>query len=175
MAKVVVAFPKLSPGDFDFIQSIRKESDELYFNVVDPHFTIIFPVFTEIDETTLINHVVEKSKRFSAFDFVLNKAILNDDAFSNYWHVFLVPDQGNEEIVKLHDEIYTGILEPELRKDIPFVPHIGIANSLNKSGMQKLADKINQDGIKISGKIDSLDICGYIDDTITSIRRISLK
>lgn len=34
--------------------------------------------------------------------------------------------EGNDKIIKLHDELYTNILSEHLRKDIEFIPHIGI-------------------------------------------------
>ncbi len=175
MAKVVVAYPKFNKKDFDWIQSIRKESDILYYKVIKPHFTIVFPVFTEINNKDLVNHVKQKSKNQKPFDISLEKAVINDDAFSDYWHTFLTPKKGYQEIINLHDQLYTGLLEPELRKDIPFIPHVGIANDLNKDSMSKLVDKINQNGVKITGEIDSLNVCDFIDDKINFVDKVNFK
>ena len=119
MAKVVVAYPKLDQKDFDWIQGIRKESDEMYYSVIDPHFSIVFPVFTDISDETFIKHIEEKSAGFKPFDFVLRKAVVNDDAFNDYWHVFLVPTEGSEEIINLHDIMYEDLLKPELPSTFP--------------------------------------------------------
>lgn len=173
MAKVVVAYPKLNHHDFDWIQSIRKDQDVLYYDVVKPHFTIVFPVFTETPEADFIRHIKEKVAGIKPFDFVLSKSVLNKDAFNEYWHAFLVPDKGNKEIINLHDKMYEGLLKPELRPDIPFIAHIGIANDTDKTKMEKLVDELNRNGIDIHGRIESLDICQY-DDKITTIKKINL-
>jgi hypothetical protein len=39
----------------------------------------------------------------------------------------LVLKEGNEKVITLHDELYTGILSPYLRRDLEFIPHIGLA------------------------------------------------
>lgn len=174
MAKVVVAFPKFEQKDLDWIQSIRKEKDLLYYDVIDPHFTIVFPVFTNISDADFIAHIENKAADFKSFDFELTKAILNKDAFNEYWHAFLVPDKGDREIIALHDLMYEGLLRPELRLDIPFISHIGIANDKDQSKMKILIAKLNKDEIKISGRIDSLDICQF-DEKITTIKKINLS
>lgn len=173
MAKVVVTYPKLDQKDLDWIQEIRKESDEMYYSVIDPHFSIVFPVFADISDEDFIKHIEEKSLGFKSFDFILRKAVVNDDAFNDFWHVFLVPTEGSEEITKIHDAMYEDLLKPELRLDIPFIPHIGIANSQDKEKMEQLAKKLNSEGIEIKGRVDSLDICTY-DDKITTIKQIIL-
>ncbi len=44
MAFLVLAYPKIEQSDFDLIQDYRKENDGLFYSVVKPHFTIVFPV-----------------------------------------------------------------------------------------------------------------------------------
>ncbi len=44
MALLVVAYPELSKSDYDRIQAFRQMHDPLYYDVVEPHFTIVFPV-----------------------------------------------------------------------------------------------------------------------------------
>ena len=42
-------------------------------------------------------------------------------------HVFVVPDEGRDQIARLHDELYAGVLRQHLREDIAFVSHVTIA------------------------------------------------
>lgn len=174
MAKVVVAYPKLAKKDFNWIQSIRADHDELYYNVIDPHYTIVFPIFNQINEKDLILHVREKAKTFKPINFTLNKTILNKDAFNEYWHGLVIPEKGYDDIVRLHDEIYAGLLKPELRFDIPYIPHIGIASSKDKDKIQKVVEGFNQQNINIQGTINTLDICDYEDEKVTSNSKIHL-
>jgi hypothetical protein len=55
MALAIVNYPTLSDDDFEWIQSVRRKHDELYFDVIDPHFPFVFPT-DDISESTLIDH-----------------------------------------------------------------------------------------------------------------------
>jgi 2'-5' RNA ligase len=175
MAKslLVINYPTISAEDFDWIQQIREQHDPLYWSVVAPHFTVVFPVFN-LEEKAFIHHVAQVAKEIEAFDFVLRCAVLGDDAFSDFTHVFLVPDEGYSKIVKLHDRLYTGILANELRLDIPFVPHIGIANSLNAQACKDLVDDLNARAFEIKGRVEKLDIIWYENDEVITINQVSL-
>jgi len=173
MALLVLAYPRLSQSDYQWIQSVRAKNDELYYNVVEPHFTIVFPVF-KFDESRFIEHVRHQAGGFPAFNFVLRCAVLNNDAFNEYTHVFLVPDEGYSNIVKLHDSLYTGPLAPELRLDIPFIPHIGIGNAVNPQHCKQLADDLNKQNFEIAGFVEQLDVVRYEDDTVETIAQVAL-
>ena len=171
---VAIAYPEISQKDFDWIQNIRKDSDELYYEVVKPHFTFVFPCFS-IDENSFIGHAQKIISGFRKIDFELRKAITNKDAFNDYIHVFLVPDKGKQEIIELHDKLYSGILKKELREDIPYIPHIGIGSSLDKDKSLDLANSLNKNNISIRGKISFIDICRFEGNKIETIKRVGLK
>lgn len=174
MSLIVISYPKINRQDFEWIQSIRKKYDELYFNVIKPHFTFIFPV-ESADDKKIISHLKKMITRQHEIEFNLSKTIINKDVFNNYWHIFLVPAKGEKEIMKLHDKLYTGILAPELRKDIPFIPHLGIANGKNKNKCLALEKRLSKNTISINGKINEINICRYENNKITTITKIRLK
>ena len=102
MAFLVVAYPEISKTDFEEIQNFRSQHDALYYHLVQPHFTIVFPI-DNIPENVFRAEVISKAKTFSKFSFVLRSAVVNKDAFSNQFHIFLVPDEGFSALIKLHD------------------------------------------------------------------------
>jgi hypothetical protein len=173
MALLVLAYPQIEKNDYDWIQKFRAKHDERYFNIVDPHFTLVFPVFNA-DESQFIDHTKSVAKKFKEFYFVLRCAQIVKDSFSDYTDVFLVPEEGYRIFVKLHDSLYTDILEPELRLDIPFIPHLGLANSLDPKHCKELADKINNTGIEVVGAISKLDVVQYENNKIKTISAIWL-
>jgi len=173
MALLVLAYPHLENKDYNWIQSFRAKHDERYFNVAEPHFSLVFPVF-DVAENDFIAHVQKAAKKFKEFFFVLRCAQIVKDSFSNYTDVFLIPEEGYRIFVKLHDALYSGILEKELRLDIPFIPHLGIANSLDAMNCKQLADEINKKNIEIVGAIGKLTIVSYENDTITTLKEIFL-
>jgi 2'-5' RNA ligase len=171
---LAIAYPNISPADREWMQSLRQNYDALYMDIVEPHFTLVFPVF-DIDEAKFVAHIEQQVKEIEAFEFVIRCAVLGDDAFSDYTHVFLVPDEGHSNVVKLHDRLYTGLLAGELRLDIPFVPHIGVANSPDAKACKKLVDELNGKDLAIEGKIENIDAIWYEDDKVGTIERIFLK
>ena len=105
---LVVSYPIIDLDRLAWIQDIRSQYDELNFQVIEPHFTIVFPV-EGIDRETFIYHVKRSLETMPSFKFTIRCATICNDAFSDYTHVFLVPDEGYSRIVKLHDRLYMGI------------------------------------------------------------------
>ncbi len=173
MSLLVLAYPEIEEKDFLWIQSIREKHDEKYFNVVDPHFTMVFPVFN-VDRNTFISHVQSTVKKIKEFYFVLRCAQIVKDSFSDYTDVFLIPEEGYRIFVKLHDALYSGHLAKDLRLDIPFIPHLGVANNLDPHKCKKLADEINEKNLEIVGSITSLDIVSFENNIVTPLKKIIL-
>jgi hypothetical protein len=170
---VVVAYPSLSPEDHAWVQDIRAAHDELYFTLVEPHFTFVFPT-EALDEADLWEHARVSVEGVRRIDFVLRCAVVWDDATLPYWHVFLVPEEGFSAIVGLHDRLYRGALASELRLDIPFIPHLGIGTSQDPRACKGLADRINREGVAIAGRIERLDVAVVETDTVRTIETVEL-
>ncbi len=173
MAYLVLAYPELDETSFDLIQTYRKNNDELYYSVVQPHFTIVFPVFnkTEAAFKAEIDRIVQSS---SGFGFSLRCAVISKDAFSDYYHAFLVPDEGHSQFVKLHDKLYSGNLKDNLRLDVDFIPHLGIGNSKDKFTCKRMVDEWNEKDFDIKGTISELTIVNYENDIVEIIEKIEL-
>jgi hypothetical protein len=174
MALLVLAYPQIEKKDFGWIQSIRAKHDERYFKIVEPHFTIVFPIYN-VKEEQLIEHVEKISKKFKEFYFVLRCSQIVKDSFSDYTDVFLIPEEGYRIFVKLHDALYTGMLEKELRMDIPFIPHVGIANNFDPVKCKQLADEINTKNPEVIGVINKLSIVQYENNIIELKEEIRLR
>lgn len=173
MALAVVNYPTLSNEDQAWIQTVREEHDKLYFHVIDPHFTLVFPT-ENIDQALLIEHVRKRVDSFEPFEVVFRCAIVGDPDFQEHAHVFLVPDEGFSEVVKLHDRLYMGLLRPELRLDLPFLPHVGIANAREVETCKDLVDALNAENFEIRGKVEQLEVIGYDGAKVWTLERITL-
>ncbi len=174
MPLLVLAYPQIDIKDFDWIQSIRSKHDERFFRAVNPHFTLVFPVF-DIDPKAFIKHVEGVAKNFREFYFVLRCAQIVKDSFSEYTDVFLIPEEGYRIFVKLHDQLYTGLLEKELRLDIPFIPHVGIAGYTDALKCKSIAVEINSTNPEIFGAVNKLDIVDYENNRARTIKELILR
>ncbi len=172
MALVVLSYPVIAEADLSWIQEVRAAHDPLYYEVAAPHFTFVFPVV--VDREALSSHVSERVRGTPEIRFVLRCALVVKDVLSQYTHVFLVPDEGFGKIVNLHDRLYTGLLAPHLRIDIPFIPHVGIGNSIEPLACKRLADELNARDLRIEGVVRTLSIVSYEQGMIVPINSVDL-
>ena len=171
MAFLILAFPEIAINDFEWIQSYRKENDKLYYDVVDPHFTIVF-VTNDFTETIFVDEISTLSKGLKEIEFEITDAIVIKDFFSEYYQEFLVPGKGYSEIVKLHDQLYSQRLLPNLRTDIEYIPHIGIGNSKDIDVCNNGVNNLKLPRIK--GSINELAVVNYENKVISKIAAIPL-
>jgi 2'-5' RNA ligase len=170
---LVLAFPKISVKDYKWIQSIRGKYDKTFYHVVEPHFTIVFPVFN-YDLKYINNYIKKIVKNVKPIKFSIRGATTVKDSFSDGTDVFLIPDEGNSDIIKLHDKLYTEVLFKELRLDIPFIPHIAIGRGKDAFESKKIADKINENEFLINGIVDELTLVEYEYPKIKTINKFLL-
>ena len=100
--------------------------------MVEAHFTLVFGS-TTIAEDVYMRHVADIARASAGVPFHCKYAMLGDDAEDETAYVFLVPDEGYAGVSQLHDRLYTGLLAPCLRLDVPFIPHIGIGTLADRS------------------------------------------
>jgi hypothetical protein len=172
MALVVVNYPTISERDYAWIQAVRAEHD-IYHEIVSPHFTLVFPC-SITDEVGFVGHIKRCTGGAKRIGFALRCALVVKDCLSDYTHVFLIPDDGFSDIVRLHDRLYTGILASELRLDIPFLPHISIGSAITPEACKVLADNLNGGNLSIEGTIDTLDMASFDGKATKTIERLRL-
>jgi 2'-5' RNA ligase len=174
MSLVVVAYPQLAQEDAEWIRSIRTQHEQLSHNALAPHFTLVFPLST-VSESQLASHVKEQLAGCCAIEFVLRSSILVKDDSGDRYFVLLVPDEGFSSIVKLHDKLYTGILAPALRLDIPFIPHITVGYSPDAQACKMLVATLNQEELAIRGEISGLDLISKEADKVWTVEHFHLR
>lgn len=172
MALLAIAYPTLSTADRAWIQRIRQQYDA-QVEMVAPHFTLVFPVF-DVEELLFEAEMRRQAREHNPIHFEIHCAIVVKDALSNLTHTFLVPDQGFSELVKLHDKLYSNLLAPHLRLDIPFIPHITVASSVDATVCKRVADAINAEDRAVHGAVETLDIVQFANQQVTTLAQISL-
>ena len=171
---LVIAYPKLNKEDYKFIQEYRSENDPLYFNVVEPHFTLVFP-FDNLTENEFVDEIESLLKDQGGFNFTLRSSVVNQDFSKEFYHEFLVPDEGFSNFIKLHDKLYSNKLKSSLLLDVDFIPHIGIGNNKESSICKNRVDKLNNQDLKIKGTIDSISIVKYENNKVDTVKEITLS
>ncbi len=173
MTLLVVAYPHLTATDYAWIQAIRYQHDP-HATLIAPHFTLVFPLET-MDQGTLVNHITAHAQQIPVIAFVIRCATIVKDALSAQTHLFLVPDEGHSALIKFHAALYTGILAPARRLDVPFIPHITVGAHTDPYRCTQVAAAINQHELCIRGQLPTVDILRYAHNRVATVHRIALR
>jgi 2'-5' RNA ligase superfamily len=149
-----VAFLDIAADDRRWIQRFREQHDPFY-GTVDPHFTLAFGI-RDLPENLYLNHIAGVARASRQIPFTCRYAMLGADDVDDTAYVFLVPDEGNAAISRLHDRIYVGPFQPFLKLDLPYIPHISIASMKDCGRAKELCDELNEQEICIQGRLTAL-------------------
>lgn len=151
-----------------FIDGFRRQHDP-QVDMVAPHFTMVFGC-KAIAQVAHIDHVAAVAQHTPVIPFRCRYAMLGADDFDGKTaYVFLVPDEGNSAISRLHDRLYTGVLAGQLQLEVPYVPHITIASTQDRAAAKALCDGLNQAGIDIAGQLQSLTVGALKDGRLQAV------
>jgi hypothetical protein len=135
MYYALLYYPKLDKKTEEDIGSFRRKYNP-FAGSLKPHIPFVFPVpCGDIEETKLTEHIETVLKNWKPFQ-------IHIEGFTKSWAhwLLLLLKEGNEEAIVLHDELYTGMLSPYLRKDIEYIPHIGIGLFVRKDAGYNVLD-----------------------------------
>jgi len=169
---LIVAYPQLAEKDFDKIENFRRQHDSQY-NLIRPHFTLVFPV-AGVDVKELIAGTRRQVNGTDRISFSIHEAVIHEDSFDDQHRLFLVPTEGYDQLVHLHDKLYSSHLREHLKSDLAYIPHITIGISQDKNRIQKLKDEWNNRKSMIQGTITTVDIIQYEKETLTTVEAIRL-
>lgn len=115
MSYALVHYPNINTED---INQIRHKYDP-EVDLIEPHITLVFPVVEFINKNNLILHIDSILSKWKIFPICLKGLQKSWDEY-----MFLMVEEGKLDMVKLHKELYTGILAEYIRENLPFVPHL---------------------------------------------------
>lgn len=172
----VVHYPNI---DSTKIETLRQKYDPTA-NYIKAHLTLVFPVKTDsVNKDDLVSHVKDIVTGQAAFKMKLA-------GFEKSWDnwLFLGVEDGKDKVVSLHDELYSGILEPHWRKDLPFSPHLSLgqfnlegsnyslknpeAVAFNSEAYEQALKEAKEAGLNYETTVDRLTLI-KLDDNLTEI------
>ncbi|MEH2153508.1 2'-5' RNA ligase family protein [Nostoc sp.] len=115
MSYALVHYPNINTED---INQIRHKYDP-QVDLIEPHITLVFPIVESINKNNLILHIDSILSKCKIFPICLKGLQKSWDEY-----MFLMVEEGKVDMVKLHNELYTGILAEYIRENLPFVPHL---------------------------------------------------
>ncbi|MGF9966008.1 2'-5' RNA ligase family protein [Bacillus rhizoplanae] len=124
MERTILLF--LSNNNLEEIEAIRRKHDPL-FGLISPHITLVFPFVSEVPNECLKKHIEIIIGSMNSFHITLNSVVTNSEEY-----LFLLIEEGKESIIELHNKLYTDFLQPFLRKEIPYIPHVTVGRKGDK-------------------------------------------
>jgi 2'-5' RNA ligase len=114
-------FPRF-PG-IDELEAFRARHDPVA-DRVPAHLSFVFPFPTALSRLQVETHVARVASRWPPIPVTFRHVRLHANEF-----VFLMASRGAASITGLHDRLYTRSLQPHLRRDLPYEPHITLARN----------------------------------------------
>lgn len=173
MPFAVVSYPKFIPNEGELIPVMESIYPKFIYPKLAPHFTVVFPQVS-VPQQQLLPHVQAVAANHAPIPFVIRRVEAVADKLSQNHYLFLVPDEGFEEVVQLHDDLYGGLLAHELRLDIPFVPHITLGYTPDAAYCEAAANAINAQPFELRGVIEVLDIVEIQSESAQTVTQIRL-
>jgi 2'-5' RNA ligase len=167
-----VAYPGVPEVQMRWIQEFRRKHDPRYA-AVEPHFTLVFGV-REVEESVYLEHIESVARAAKPIRFRCLYAMLGADDVDDTAYVFLVPNEGNAEVSMLHDQLYTGVLQPFHRLEFPYIPHITIASTKDFKLAKQLCDGLNREGVYVEGSLALLSAGVLKDGKLQTLRSFAL-
>jgi len=156
MIYALVHYPKI---DVQRINQFRKKYDP-QVDLIEPHITLMFPISESIGEGNLVNHLEHVLSHWQSFPIHLQGL---EKSWDDY--LFLLIQEGNDEIIRLHSEIYTEILTDCRKEDIQFIPHLTLGVFVkNESKYSEALAETQQLDLNYRCIVDKLHLVKVNDD-----------
>jgi 2'-5' RNA ligase len=115
----VAWFPKFE--GIDRIEAFRRRHDPAS-PLIGAHLSLVFPFPTAHSRLQVETHVQRVASKWPVIPVTLRHVRIHANEF-----LFLTASRGAASITALHDKLYTRSLQPHLRRDLPYEPHITLA------------------------------------------------
>lgn len=167
--RTIMIFPQFD--NINIIDEIRKKYDPLADHV-RPHITLVFTFESNLTSIEIREHLVKALSGISSFRLALSEIIKIDNPLGMY--LFLVIEEGAEEIKKLSSKLYEGILEPykpDWLNEKTFFPHMTLGNFTSIDDLNKAYNDVSvikESFITIVNKV-SVEIIDGNEDSIIEI------
>ncbi|GGI11574.1 2'-5' RNA ligase family protein [Gottfriedia solisilvae] len=146
----ICVFPQFD--NIEKINEVRKKYDSLH-DLILPHISLVFPFTSSIVKEDLMKHIKEAVTDVSPFELTLKGITGNNNQY-----LFLNVKKGNDELIELHDRLYTGILKDFLNRNVSYVPHMTVGRINKKEQFEKVIDETKDFNYIFNTRISELTV-----------------
>lgn len=124
MLRAIHLFPDFP--NLHSINAIRAKYDSLA-NLIPPHVTLVFPFESDVSTEVLAAHLKEATVGLKPFRIAMRGVTGAEGEY-----LFLNVKVGNDQIIQLHDKLYTGLLRQYLYRNLTYTPHLTVGRIKDK-------------------------------------------
>lgn len=130
--------------------------------LVRPHVTLVFPT-GKLREADMLAEALSVSDRTERFRVGFSELRIVEEEGSGLVSLFLLAGFGVEKVFELHRNLYSGQLSGELRKDIPYLPHVTLGTGMSLSEAEAVVGELSRAGIDFEVSFKSLSVVRIVD------------
>jgi 2'-5' RNA ligase len=139
---------------------------------VEAHFTLVFP-FEGVPQDNVAAHASAVASSTPAVAFRLTGVAAVSDGLGAGSHVFLLPSEGEAELRRLHRELYSGVLAPKLRQDLPYQPHVTVGAFEQHADAERTAAALAP--CDVPGRLISIKLAAFDGRTVAPLHDFPLR
>jgi 2'-5' RNA ligase len=161
----IVAFPIFNAPDR--VEGVRRRFDPLA-GTLSAHVTLVFPFEGGPNRASIAQHVAVRIKGVEPFAVTFTDPSVEDGGY-----IFLNVVEGRQQIVDLHDRLYSGPLAQYLSADHAYRPHVTLGHMPSSTPSESMglvaADACAALTLPVVGRINSLSLFRLENDAQGSI------
>ena len=155
MALYVVAYPRFdSAAEARRIEGLRREHDP-QAEAIAAHVTLVFGV-AGISPEVATAHLRAVAVGHSRFAVGFTAAALRQGITDRDFYAYLLPDEGAQVLVDLHDALRGGPFAGQ--KVLPYEPHITLGRAPGPAALERLVAEVNARRRVLRATVDSLNL-----------------
>jgi len=152
----VLAYPQFDTRVSDALAAFRRLHEPVRARLVAPHVTLVFGVRNSSPEE-ISNICKQVATTTSAISTEFSTCEVSYDPFEKVHKISLMCAKGASLINALHEKLYEGPHNGELRPDIPYRAHMTIGANADRSQLEN-ADTASIGPFPIKAEINSLSV-----------------
>jgi 2'-5' RNA ligase len=136
LQRAVVIFPPFDSDQMGLIEQVRWAYDPLAA-LVPPHITLVFPFTSELSAAAMETHVAQVVGGCGPFAVRLQGVTGHMGEY-----LFLNVEHGNDQLIALHDRLYTGPLAAHLAPAFTYIPHLTVGRLASSDALRAALGEI---------------------------------
>ena len=134
--RAIVVFPKFE--ELHLIHQIRVQFDPLV-HAIEPHITLVFPFENNLSAEHLQTHIRQAVQGIGPFPVQLHGITGSEGEY-----LFLNVKRGNDQLIELHDRLYSGALAVYLSVEHTFIPHLTVGRFSNTGAFFRALEDVQK-------------------------------